>query len=248
MDTAGHRRRETHLESVSRSQLVRPLVAEALGAFALTSVDAGGAMIEQIVPFATTASARSGAAGLAVTCFAYATAEVSGAHFNPAVTFAFAARRVFPWRRVPFYMLAQLFGATLAALLLRALLGDVARVGATVPGAGGALIAGVAEVLLTFFLVTVILGTAHRHKMIGPHAALAAGGTVALCGLAFRPLSGASMNPARSFGSALVGGALDSYVVYLVGPLIGSAVAVLVMGVLHPTPRGWEAEAARGDG
>lgn len=131
--------------------------------------------------------------------------DVSGAHRNPAVTLAFAARRHFPWRLIPAYWAAELAAVLLAATLLRSLFGTVGHPGATQPkhGVGAAF---VVEVMLTLFLVTIILGTATHGPLIGPNAALAVGGTVALCGLVGLPVSGASMNPARSLGPPLVGG------------------------------------------
>jgi aquaporin Z len=243
----GSSEREADLRAVSRSELARPLLAEALGVFALTTVDAGGTMIAEGAPFEVSAAARAAAAGLVIMSFTYALAEISGAHFNPAVTLAFAVRRVFPWTRAIGYVVAQVLGAVVGALVLRALLGDVAHVGATMPGPHGPVVATLGEALLVFLLVTVELATAHRHKVIGPHSALATGAAMAAGKLVFRPVSGASLNPARSLGCAIVGGVIGSYPPYLAGPLVGALAAVAVMRVLHPTPRGWEAEAAGGD-
>lgn len=226
---------------------IRALTAELVGAFALTTVDAGGTMIAALTPNVSFA-ARAAAAGLTILAFTYAVSSLSGAHFNPAVSFAFAARRVFPWRAVPFYVAAQTVGAVLAALFLRATFGPVAQVGATNPSPPFDATSALAmEVVLTFFLVQVILGTAHSHKVIGPHATIASGAAVALCGLFAKPVSGASMNPARSFGSALVGGSLDTMWIYVIGPLLGAALAVVMTRLLHPTPRMDESGAATGD-
>jgi aquaporin Z len=152
---------------------------------------------------------------------------VSGAHLNPAVSLAFAARGDFPWKRLPGYIIVQLDGATLACLFLLAVFGNVEHLGATLPGAGyenwQALLM---EIALTAGLVSVILGTASAAQNVGAIAALGVGGYIALAGLWAAPVSGVSMNPARSFGPALVSGDFTSYWVYLVGPVIGALVAV----------------------
>jgi aquaporin Z len=132
---------------------------------------------------------------------------VSGAHLNPAVSLAFALRGDFPWRRVPMYVLAQLAGAVLAPLLLRALFGRYGHAGLTLPGAGiSDPVAIVWELVLTTGLVSVILGTASGAQQVGSLAALGVGSFIALAGLIGAPVSGASMNPARSLGPALVTG------------------------------------------
>jgi aquaporin Z len=152
---------------------------------------------------------------------------VSGAHLNPAVTLAFTLRRDFLWRRVPGYVLAQLAGATLACLFLWALYGKVGALGATVPGAGIAdWQALLTELALTVGLVSTILGTASRAQNVGPLSAIAVGGYIILAGLWSSPISGASMNPARSFGPDLALANFGRYWVYLVGPLAGAAIAV----------------------
>ncbi len=227
--------------------LARRIFTEAFGTFLLVSVDCGGAMIGALAPDQVTAFARAGAMGLLIMAMIYAMGTTSGAHFNPAVTFSFAVRGVFPWRRVPLYWVAQLAGAFLAAGFLRGLLGNVEHLGATLPhfGAGRAF---VVEVLLTCILVSVILGTATRHRSIGPDAAIASGAAVALCALFSRPLSGASMNPARSLAPAVVSGELAEVWVYLVAPFLGALVACLAMSIVHTRKHGGEKSAAQGEG
>jgi aquaporin Z len=152
---------------------------------------------------------------------------VSGAHLNPVVSVAFALRRDFPWGRVLGYIVAQLMGATLACLFLRAVFGNVEHLGATLPGPGyHAWQALLMEIALTAGLVSVILGTASAAQNVGTIGALGVGGYVALAGLWAAPVSGASMNPARSFGPALVSGDFNSLWVYVVGPVIGALIAV----------------------
>ena len=225
----------------------RALVAEVVGTFALVFVDCGGGAIQAVdAGGEVTAVGRAFATGLVIMAMIYSLGNASGAHFNPAVTTAFALRRVFPWRRVPLYVAAQLIGASLAAGLLTLLVGDIAP-GLTTPH-HGALTALGFEVVLTFFLTFVILSTASRFRVLGQNAALAVGGTIAFCALFSRPMSGASMNPARSLGPALVSGRLADQWIYLVGPLIGAAIAVAVLALTQGAETdGKEEEVARGD-
>ncbi len=210
----------------------RRLFTELFGTFLLVTVDAGGAVIAAVSGGEVTPVASSLSTGLVIMAMVYAMGDVSGAHFNPAVTFGFALRGVFPWGKVPGYWSAQLLGAVLACALMRALFGNVAHLGATLPGFG-AMRALAMEVLLTCLLVSVILGTATRHRIVGPNAALAAGGTVALCSLFARPMSGASMNPARSLAPALLSGEVSQAWIYLVGPFAGAVLATLIMFIIH---------------
>ncbi|MGO9489383.1 MAG: MIP/aquaporin family protein, partial [Solirubrobacteraceae bacterium] len=167
------------------------------------------------------------APGLMVLAIILFMGAVSGAHLNPAVSIAFALRRDFPWKRVPGYIIIQLVGATLACLFLDAVFGNIQHLGATLPGPGYAnWQALLMETVLTMGLVSVILGTASAAQNVGAIAALGVGGYIALAGLWSAPVSGTSMNPARSFGPALVSGDFSSYWVYLVGPLAGAVIAV----------------------
>ena len=159
---------------------------------------------------------------------------VSGAHLNPVVSLAFALRGDFPWHRVPWYVLAQLLGATLACLFLLGVFGNVEHLGATLPGPGyHAWQAFLMEIALTGGLVSVILGTASAAQNVGTIGALGVGGYIALAGLWAAPVSGTSMNPARSFGPALVAGDWSAYWAYVAGPLIGMAIAVGCAWVLR---------------
>jgi aquaporin Z len=172
---------------------------------------------------------------------------VSGAHLNPAVTLGFALRGDFPWRRVPGYVLAELLGSTLAVLLLWAMFGKVGSLGATEPGAGiSDLQAMLMEMTLTVGLFSVILGTASRSQNLGPLSALGVGAYIVLAGLWSSPISGASMNPARSFGPDLVLGNFDHYWVYVVGPVLGALIAVGFAFVLRGHAEVGGAAAAQG--
>ena len=185
--------------------------------------------------------------GLAVFAGVYV-AFRSGAHLNPAVSFAFALRGDFPWRRVPGYIVVQLIGASLAALFLHAVIGVSASNGSNYPATGYSnLTAFVMEAVLTFGLVSVILGTASGAQNIGVIGALGVGGYIALAGLWGSPISGASMNPARTFGPDLVSLTFDGYWVYVTGPLLGAVVAVGCAFVLRGPGGGRSgSEAAQG--
>jgi aquaporin Z len=174
------------------------------------------------------------APGLMVMAMILFMGRVSGAHFNPAVSVAFALRGDFPWRRVPGYIVAQFTGAVLAVLLLQTVIGESASNGGTYPAQSTThLAAFVMEVILTFGLVSVILGTASGAQNIGIIGALGVGGYVALAGLWASPLSGASMNPMRSLAPDLVANDFTAYWVYLAGPLLGAAIAVLAAYMLR---------------
>jgi aquaporin Z len=203
----------------------RRLFSELLGTFMLVLVAAGGALLHAKGQVSLAAAVV--APGLMVTAIILFMGAVSGAHLNPVVSFAFALRGDFPWRRIPGYVVMQLLGATLACLFLLAVFGNVEHLGATLPGAGYAdWQALLMEVVLTASLISVILGTASAAQNVGRVAALAVGGYIALAGLWSAPVSGTSMNPARSFGPALVSGDFSAYWVYVAGPLAGALIAV----------------------
>lgn len=218
------------------ARLVRPLVAELIGTFALVFAGCGAIMVNA----ETEALGHLGIAltfGLVIMAMIYACGHISGAHFNPAVTFAFAVTRHFPWPRVFLYWAAQVMGALAAALLLRASLGNVADVGATFPS-GSAGQSFLWETVLTMFLMFVIMAVATDTRAVGEAAAIAVGGTVALDALFGGPISGASMNPARSLGPGLAAGNLDAIWVYLVAPILGATVAAVAYTLLRDDPPG----------
>ena len=203
----------------------RRLFSELLGTFALVLAAAGGGLLHAKGQISLPAAVV--APGLMVMAIILFMGAVSGAHLNPAVSLAFALRGDFPWKRVPGYIVIQLVGATLACLFLRLVFGNVEHLGATLPGPGyhdwQALLM---EIVLTALLVSVILGTASAAQNVGAIAALGVGGYIALAGLWAAPVSGVSMNPARSFGPALASGYWTSYWVYVVGPVAGALIAV----------------------
>ena len=187
------------------SQEWRRLFSELLGTFFLVLVAAGGGMMGQAFPDTISRTAAVTAPALMVLGVILFMGKVSGAHLNPAVSIAFALRGDFPWRRVPGYIVVQLIGATLAAWFLQAVIGVSAQYGSNYPAPGySSFLAFVMETVLTFGLVSVILGTASGAQNVGVIGALGVGGYIALAGLWGSPISGASMNPARTFGPTLV--------------------------------------------
>ncbi|HET6877967.1 MAG TPA: aquaporin, partial [Jatrophihabitans sp.] len=205
----------------------RRLFSELLGTFLLVLVGAGGGVVDAASNGAIQRAAAVTAPALMVMAIILFMGTVSGAHLNPAVSLAFAVRGDFPWRRVPGYIVVQLIGATLACLVLWAMFGKIGSLGATEPGAGFTDVQAMfMELILTAGLVSTILGTASRAQNVGALSALAVAGYIALAGLWSSPVSGASMNPARSFGPDLVLGDFSSYWVYVAGPLAGALLAV----------------------
>ncbi len=212
----------------------RRLFSELFGTFLLVLVAAGGGMMGHAFPGVITRTDAVVAPALMVMGVILFMGKVSGAHLNPAVSIAFALRRDFPWRRVPGYIVVQLAGATLAALFLHAVINVSATYGSNYPTA--AYSAGAAfwmEFILTLGLVSVILGTASGAQNVGLFGALGVGGYIALAGLWGSPISGASMNPARTFGPDLVGGNFSHYLVYVAGPIAAAVVAVAIAFVLR---------------
>ncbi|GAA1861019.1 MIP/aquaporin family protein [Asanoa iriomotensis] len=212
----------------------RRLFSEVWGTFLLVLVAAGAGVIGATV-FGTqlTLATKALAPGVMVLAIIFFMGTISGAHLNPAVTLAFAVRRNFPWVRVPGYIIAQLTGAILASLVLQWMYGGIIN-GATLPTPQvGTWVAVATELLLTAGLVSVILGTASGARNIGPNAALAVGGYIGLVSVWAAPVTGASMNPARSFGPMLVAGDLSHYWIYVVGPLLGALAAVTFEWILR---------------
>ena len=252
---------EEHAAAVRRRYLIkfeedtlkqRPLwirlIIEFLGTFMLVTVAAGSGVINQYAgggPISRAAAVI--APGALVMALIYAWGPLSGLHINPAVTFAFTCRRVFPPAWVVPYWVAQFAGAISAALFLQAMFGNVSA-GGNYPIAkpGGDWRAFVMEIVLTTILVSVILNTATGGRSIGHNAAIAVGSTVALLGLFASPISGASMNPARTLGPDIVGVNFTGWWVYVFGDIIGAAIAVVIIIMVRGVPDKAETEAAEG--
>jgi aquaporin Z len=224
------------------------LIIEFLGTLVLVTVAAGSGVINHYVgnaPISRTAAVI--APGAVVMAMIYAWGPLSGLHINPAVTFAFAARGVFPARWVVPYWVVQFAGAICAALFLQVMFGDVSTGGNyPITSSGGEWKSFVMELVLTAILASIILNTATGGRSIGHNAAIAVGSTVALLGLFASPISGASMNPARTLGPDIVGNDYTGWWVYIAGPLVGAAIAVAIIGAVRGLPDKDELEAAEG--
>jgi aquaporin Z len=218
------------------------------GTFLLVVVAAGARVVGAQSDGAITLSMQVIAPGLMVMAIIYFMGAVGGAHLNPAITLAFAARRNFPWARVPGYIAAQFVGGIAAAAFLRAMFGTIGLLGATTPGHGISEIkAFIMEILLTTGLVSTILGTASGARNVGSNGALAIGGYIALAGLWAEPISGASMNPVRSFAPDLIRGSFLTTWIYVAGPVLGAIIAVGFEWILKGSATAAGAVAAQGE-
>lgn len=207
---------------MTRPSLARRCFAEAFATFALVFAGCGAIVLDAERDGSLGSTGIAAAFGLVIMAMVYAMGHLSGAHINPAVSIAFSATRHFPLRDAAFYVPSQLAGAVAGALLLRVVWeGTPADLGATVPsvGSGSAL---VYEVVMTAFLMFVIMAVATDTRAVGAAAAIAIGGTVALDSLFGGGVTGASMNPARSFGPALIANQWDAFWIYVVGPTLGA--------------------------
>ena len=212
----------------------RRLVSEFFGTFFLVLVAAGAGVMAAAYPGTISRTAAVVAPGIMVMAMIMFMGRVSGAHFNPAVSIAFALRTDFPWRRVPGYLVAQILGAVAAAAFLQWVIGVSAVNGGTYPGEGATDWAAFAmEAVLTLGLLSVILGTASGAQNLGIIGAIGVGGYIALAGLWASPLSGASMNPFRTLGPDIVANNYTAYWVYLAGPLVGAGLAVVMALLLR---------------
>ena len=230
------------------SQEWRRLFSELLGTFFLVLVACGGGVMGEAFPNTISRTAAVTAPGLMVMAIILFMGRVSGAHLNPAVSVAFSLRGDFPWGRVPGYIAVQLIGASLAAWFVQSVVNASAVFGSNYPASGySSTDALLMEAVLTLGLVSVILGTASGAQNLGVFGALGVGSYIILAGLWGSPISGASMNPARTFGPDLVGGNFTSYWVYIVGPLIGAGLAVVAAYVLRG-PGGGEAGSGAAQG
>src|SRR6266568_3118229 len=235
-------------DTLKQRPLATRVIIEFLGTALLVLVAAGAGVINRYAggnPISRTAAVV--APGAIVMALIYAWGPLSGLHINPAVTIAFAGPRVFRPAWVVPYILAQLAGAIAAALFLQLMFGHVSAGGNyPITASGGVWKSFVMEIVLTTILVTVILNTATGYRSIGHNAALAVGSTVALLGLFASPISGASMNPARTLGPDIVGNDYTGWWIYIAGPVIGAAIAVAIIAAVRGLPDKEEREAAQG--
>jgi aquaporin NIP len=204
--------------------VTQKLLSEFIGTFALVFAGTGAIVVDHASGGAITHPGIALTFGLIVLAMIYTFGDVSGAHFNPAVTTAFAAARRFPWREVPAFIIAQLLGAFAASALLHILFPADATLGATLP-AGPPLQSFILEGVLTFLLMLVILSVSTGAKEKGITAGIAVGAIIALEAMFAGPICGASMNPARSISPAIVSGHVEYLWIYLAGPVLGALLA-----------------------
>lgn len=231
-------------EKESKHDPLRALCAEFLGTMILVFVGGFAGASSKIFPTIDHV-AKGAAPGMAILALIYMGGNVSGMHINPAVTTLFALRKVFPWAKVPAYWAAQIGGSLAGAGIVKTL--TKVGSGETLPHIDAGTAIGV-ELMLSMVLYWVIIGTANKAKIIGPDAAIAVGATVALCGLIADPVTGASMNPARSFGPAIVSGHTDTLWIYLVAPFSAAILVATLSPLVFKSHKGDEKEAAQGDG
>jgi len=211
----------------SMRALLKKSIAEAIGTFALVFAGCGSLMVSERFPGSVPPGAIPVVFGLAVAAMIYAVGHISGAHFNPAVTFAFAVARHFPKREVPAYWTAQCLGGLAAIVLLQTLLPEGLTFGATIPRIA-TWKAVLWESVLTFFLMFVITAVATDTRAEGTMAGAAIGATVMLAAFVGGPVSGASLNPARSLAPAILEGRMNEFWIYAAGPLIGASLGALL--------------------
>jgi aquaporin Z len=225
---------QSDAEETDHPSFARKLTAEAIGTFMLTLVAAGAPVISAAAHATGPGAAGAAAVGLILMVMAFSIGPISGCHINPAVTLGFALRGAFHWSRVVPYWIAQIVGASVAALLLLAVFGNIEHLGSNIPApSAGPVAAMIVEAALTTMLVLVVLATAEESSTVGPNAAIAVGATLALVGMFGGAVSGASVNPARSIGPALISGTFSDLWVYIVGPLLGAAIAVGLDTIIH---------------
>lgn len=215
------------VKEVNQKHIWSQYIAELIGTFFLVFFGCGAVILHQLQPGAMESFAIPIVFGGIVATMIYATGHISGAHFNPAVTLAFFAAKKFPAYRVPGYVMSQILGAVLASFFHLLIWGPAHSFGTT--GLSVSLGVGLGlEVILSFALMFVIMAVATDSRAVGEAAGIAIGTTVTLCAFIGGPLTGASMNPARSLGPALLSGSFDQLWVYLVFPVVGTVLAALV--------------------
>ncbi|CAL9201070.1 aquaporin NIP2-1-like [Musa acuminata AAA Group] len=232
------------LKEVFPPFLARKVVAETIATFLLVFATCGSAALSKSNPGLVSQLGASVAGGLIVTVMIYAVGHISGAHMNPAVTLAFAVARHFPWIQVPFYMAAQISGAMIASFVLRELLHPITDLGTTAPS-DTAVKALVMEIVVTFCMMFVTSAVATDTKAVGELAGLAVGSSVCITSILAGPISGGSMNPARTLGPAVASSNYDSLWVYFLGPVLGTLSGACSYSFIRMTERQPQATAAQ---
>jgi aquaporin NIP len=216
---------ENHLKDLQKNLIAKKLAAEFAGTFVLVFAGTGAIIINDLTGGRITHLGVATTFGLIVLILIYTLGDISGAHLNPAVTFGFYLARQFKGRNVLPYISSQFMGATAASLCLKLIFTQHQTLGATQPS-GSVMQSFITEIILSWILMFVVLSVSTRAKEEGVPAGIAVGSTIALAALFAGPISGASMNPARSLGPALISAHLENVWIYLSAPLIGAALAV----------------------
>ncbi|XP_068642253.1 aquaporin NIP2-1-like isoform X2 [Aristolochia californica] len=233
----GHSNSETSnskTDGIFPPGLHRKVIAEIISTFLLVFVTCGAAAQNKMDQQRVSQLGASVAGGLVVTVMIYAVGHISGAHMNPAVTLAFAVFRHFPWKQVPSYAAAQFTGAIFASFVLRVLLHPIEDVGTTIPS-GSAFQALVMEIVVTFSMMFVTSAVATDTKAVGKLAGIAVGSAVCITSILAGPISGGSMNPARSLGPALASEKYEAIWVYLAGPVVGTLLGAWSYSLIRST-------------
>ncbi|WP_108808822.1 MIP/aquaporin family protein [Aquimarina spinulae] len=212
---------------------MRKYISESIGTFSMVFCGTGAMTINEVTGGDVTHVGVAITWGLIVMAMIYAFGEISGAHFNPAVTIAFAYAKKFEWEEVPKYIIAQCIGAIVASSILLFLFPESEFLGGTLP-AFDDLRAFILETLLTYFLMVVIINVSTGSKETGTMAGIAVGGVVLLEAMFAGPMTNASMNPARSLGPALLSGHWEHQWLYFIAPILGALLAVLTCKLVKP--------------
>lgn len=216
---------------------MKKYTAEFIGTFALVFCGTGAIIIDQHTGGAVSHAGVAATFGLIILAMIYTFGEISGAHFNPAVTISFAVAKLFPPKQITPYIISQIAGAFCATLVLKFLFPENQNLGATLP-AGSHMQSFILEFILTFFLMTVILNVSQGSKEAGVMAGIAIGSTILLEAMFAGPICGASMNPARSLSPAVISGNLSALWLYIVAPVLGALAATIIWKIFpkseHP--------------
>ncbi|XP_058739265.1 aquaporin NIP2-1-like [Vicia villosa] len=224
----------TQKQSMYPPGFPRKVFAEVIGTYLLVFVGSGTAAMSAIDENNVSKLGASLAGGFIVTVMIYAIGHISGAHMNPAVSLAFATISHFPWKQVPFYIAAQLTGAISASYTLRALLEPSKQLGATSPS-GSNIQALIIEIVTTFTMVFISTAVSTDSKAIGELAGVAVGSSVCIASIVAGPISGGSMNPARTLGPAFASASYKGIWVYIVGPITGALLGAWSYVVIQET-------------
>ncbi|XAR51733.1 hypothetical protein NMG60_11006449 [Bertholletia excelsa] len=216
--------------------LYKKVAAEIIPTYLLVFETSGSAALSASDEHKVSTLGASVAGGLIVTVMIYAVGHISGAHMNPAVTLAFAAFRHFPWKQVPFYATAQLTGATTAAFTLRVLLHPIKHVGTTTPS-GSEVQALIMEIVVTFSMMFITSAVATDTKAVGELAGMAVGSAVCITSILAGPISGGSMNPARTIGPAVASNYYKGIWVYVIGPISGTLLGAWSYNLIRVTDK-----------